>query len=89
MQCSQGAGHVNNVVYNKYAESARFNWLRNFATTIDPAHRDAWEAFTSPREVGLIMRSMKTDYKFERNRVEVEGQVQGLLEVVEKLEKAA
>ncbi|WQF85451.1 Putative HotDog domain superfamily protein [Colletotrichum destructivum] len=159
-----GAGHVNNVVYNKYAESARFNWLRNFATTIDPTHRDAWEAFMSPRDVGLIMRSMKTDYKFpmaypdhvtvlhkivseptyesdyilleallvsdvhrrpaarcfedivvydykaakrtplkpfmvdrlretyeaqERSRVEVESKVQRLLEVVEKLEKAA
>ncbi|KAK6213307.1 hypothetical protein QIS74_09309 [Colletotrichum tabaci] len=166
-ECGQqltGAGHVNNVVYNKYAESARFNWLRNFATTIDPTHRDAWEAFMSPRDVGLIMRSMKTDYKFpmaypdhvtvlhkivseptyesdyilleallvsdvhrrpaarcfedivvydykaarrtplkpfmvdrlretyeaqERSRVEVEGKVQGLLEAVEKLEKAA
>ncbi|KAK2054890.1 hypothetical protein LY76DRAFT_579151 [Colletotrichum caudatum] len=58
------AGHVNNVVYNKYAESARFNWLRNFATTIDPEHADDWNAFLSSRDVGLIMRSMKTDYKF-------------------------
>ncbi|KAK2008199.1 hypothetical protein LZ32DRAFT_665453 [Colletotrichum eremochloae] len=58
------AGHVNNVVYNKYAESARFNWLRNFATTIDPEHADHWNAFLSPRDIGLIMRSMKTDYKF-------------------------
>ncbi|KAK1959847.1 hypothetical protein LY78DRAFT_662945 [Colletotrichum sublineola] len=57
-------GHVNNVVYNKYAESARFNWLRNFATTIDPEHADHWNAFLSPRDIGLIMRSMKTDYKF-------------------------
>ncbi|OHW94812.1 4-hydroxybenzoyl-thioesterase [Colletotrichum incanum] len=58
------AGHVNNVVYNKYAESARFNWLRNFATTIDPAHKDDWNAFMTPRDIGLIMRSIKTDYKF-------------------------
>ncbi|EFQ34166.1 uncharacterized protein GLRG_09310 [Colletotrichum graminicola M1.001] len=58
------AGHVNNVVYNKYAESARFNWLRNFATAIDPEHADDWNAFLSPRDIGLIMRSMKTDYKF-------------------------
>ncbi|GKT71957.1 4-hydroxybenzoyl-thioesterase [Colletotrichum tofieldiae] len=58
------AGHVNNVVYNKYAESARFNWLRNFATAIDPANKDAWDAFMTPRDVGLIMRSIKTDYKF-------------------------
>ncbi|GKT64074.1 4-hydroxybenzoyl-thioesterase [Colletotrichum tofieldiae] len=44
------AGHVNNVVYNKYAESARFNWLRNFATAIDPANKDAWDAFMTPRD---------------------------------------
>ncbi|KAF6810763.1 4-hydroxybenzoyl-thioesterase [Colletotrichum plurivorum] len=56
--------HVNNVVYNKYAESARFNWLSNFATTIDPEHADEWNAFMTPKDVGLIMRSIKTDYKF-------------------------
>ncbi|KAK1977932.1 thioesterase-like superfamily-domain-containing protein [Colletotrichum cereale] len=61
---SRFAGHVNNVVYNKYAESARFNWLRNFATAVDPEHADHWNAFLSSRDVGLIMRSMKTDYKF-------------------------
>ncbi|KAK1625112.1 thioesterase-like superfamily-domain-containing protein [Colletotrichum phormii] len=57
-------GHVNNVVYNKYAESARVNWLRNFATTVDPEHKDEWDQLMSPRDIGLIMRSIKTDYKF-------------------------
>ncbi|KAK7443661.1 hypothetical protein Landi51_09009 [Colletotrichum acutatum] len=57
-------GHVNNVVYNKYAESARVNWLRNFATTVDPEHKDEWDQLMSPKEIGLIMRSIKTDYKF-------------------------
>ncbi|OHE95113.1 hypothetical protein CORC01_09637 [Colletotrichum orchidophilum] len=57
-------GHVNNVVYNKYAESARVNWLRNFATTVDPEHKDEWNQLMSPRDLGLIMRSIKTDYKF-------------------------
>ncbi|KAL2876860.1 hypothetical protein SGCOL_007884 [Colletotrichum sp. CLE4] len=56
--------HVNNVVYNKYAESARVNWLRNFATTVDPEHKDEWDQLMSPRDIGLIMRSIKTDYKF-------------------------
>lgn len=51
-------------MYNKYAESARFNWLSNFATTIDPEHADEWNAFMTPKDVGLIMRSIKTDYKF-------------------------
>ncbi|KAL0936986.1 uncharacterized protein CTRU02_209202 [Colletotrichum truncatum] len=57
-------GHVNNVVYNKYAESARVNWLRNFATTVDPEHADEWANLMTPRDIGLIMRSIKTDYKF-------------------------
>ncbi|KXH29904.1 hypothetical protein CNYM01_12772 [Colletotrichum nymphaeae SA-01] len=57
-------GHVNNVVYNKYAESARVNWLRNFATTVDPEHKDQWDQLMSPKDIGLIMRSIKTDYKF-------------------------
>ncbi|OLN90028.1 hypothetical protein CCHL11_07206 [Colletotrichum chlorophyti] len=55
--------HVNNVVYNKYAEAARFNWLRNFAAK-DPEHRDEWTDLMTPRGIGLIMRSIKTDYKF-------------------------
>ncbi|KAJ3938830.1 uncharacterized protein N0V96_010935 [Colletotrichum fioriniae] len=57
-------GHVNNVVYNKYAESARVNWLRNFATTVDPEHKHEWDQLMSPKGIGLIMRSIKTDYKF-------------------------
>ncbi|KAJ0277602.1 hypothetical protein COL940_007708 [Colletotrichum noveboracense] len=57
-------GHVNNVVYNKYAESARVNWLRNFATTVDPENADEWNQLMSPKDIGLIMRSIKTDYKF-------------------------
>ncbi|KAI8265601.1 hypothetical protein K4K56_005057 [Colletotrichum sp. SAR 10_98] len=57
-------GHVNNVVYNKYAESARVNWLRNFATTVDPKNADEWNQLMSPKDIGLIMRSIKTDYKF-------------------------
>ncbi|KXH41565.1 hypothetical protein CSAL01_01067 [Colletotrichum salicis] len=60
-------GHVNNVVYNKYAESARVNWLRNFATTVDPEHKDEWDQLMSPRDIGLIMRSIKTDYKFSKH----------------------
>ncbi|KAI8157199.1 hypothetical protein K4K49_003524 [Colletotrichum sp. SAR 10_70] len=56
--------HVNNVVYNKYAESARVNWLRNFATTVDPKNADEWNQLMSPKDIGLIMRSIKTDYKF-------------------------
>ncbi|KAG7046460.1 thioesterase superfamily protein [Colletotrichum scovillei] len=49
---------------DQYAESARVNWLRNFATTVDPEHKDEWDQLMSPKDIGLIMRSIKTDYKF-------------------------
>ncbi|KAJ4984929.1 hypothetical protein SVAN01_09623 [Stagonosporopsis vannaccii] len=56
-------GHVNNVMYNRYAESARVNWTLNFAAQ-DPRHKKEWLELMSPKSVGLILRSIKTDYKF-------------------------
>lgn len=56
-------GHVNNVVYNKWAESARVNWSLKFAKH-DPAHKREWNELLTNRSVGLILRSIKTDYKF-------------------------
>ncbi|KIW02903.1 uncharacterized protein PV09_05951 [Verruconis gallopava] len=57
-------GHVNNVRYNFWAETARINWARNIALRADPAHRKQWEELWTPRGIGLILRSIKTDYKF-------------------------
>lgn len=54
---------MNNVVYNRYAESARVNWTLNLAN-LDPAHKEAWRELMTPKSVGLILRSIKTDYKF-------------------------
>ncbi|KAK7416070.1 hypothetical protein QQZ08_012125 [Neonectria magnoliae] len=51
-------------MYNKYAEAARVNWLRSFAATSNPDHRQEWVELMTPRSVGLILRSIKTDYKF-------------------------
>ncbi|CAM1508621.1 Fc.00g054690.m01.CDS01 [Cosmosporella sp. VM-42] len=56
--------HVNNVVYNRYAESARVNWLQTYADTSAAEHRNDWIELMTPRGVGLILRSIKTDYKF-------------------------
>lgn len=50
-------------MYNRYAESARVNWTLNFATQ-DPKHKREWLELVSPKSVGLILRSIKTDYKF-------------------------
>ncbi|KAH9861981.1 hypothetical protein IAQ61_010182 [Plenodomus lingam] len=56
-------GHVNNAIYNRYAESARVNWTRNFAAR-DAAHQTEWNELMLPRGIGIILRSIKTDYKF-------------------------
>ncbi|KAK7732134.1 hypothetical protein SLS57_001114 [Botryosphaeria dothidea] len=56
--------HVNNVVYNRYAESARVNWTLNFANIHDPAHKREWTEIMTPKADGLILRSIRTDYKF-------------------------
>ena len=59
-------GHVNNVTYVRYAETARVNFMRNFATHLDPANRKAWINLLSSTSIGLILRSIKIDYKFVR-----------------------
>lgn len=55
---------MNNVTYVRYAESARINWAQNFANYIDPKHKKEWSELWTPKGDGLILRSMKTDYKF-------------------------
>ncbi|RHZ68492.1 thioesterase family protein [Aspergillus thermomutatus] len=56
--------HVNNVTYLRYAETARVYFTRNFAVHLDPAHKKEWMDLVSPRGVGVIVRSIKIDYKF-------------------------
>jgi hypothetical protein len=59
-------GHVNNVNYFRYAESARVNWVTNFAVHVDPENREQWLELMTPKSTGLIMRSIKADFKFVR-----------------------
>lgn len=55
---------MNNVVYNRYAESGRIAWVRNYAKLQDPAHRSAWNNLWTPKgEVGLILRKITTEFK--------------------------
>lgn len=55
-------------MYNRYAESARVNWTLNFAAS-DPQHRAEWLELMTPKSIGLILRSIKTDYKFVREGI--------------------
>lgn len=57
-------GHVNNVTYNRYAESARLEWVSNLGLHHDPENRKLWFELFTPRGDGLILRSIRTDYKF-------------------------
>ncbi|KAJ5662289.1 uncharacterized protein N7477_009905 [Penicillium maclennaniae] len=57
-------GHVNNVTYVRYAESARVNWTRNIGNHIDPANKKKWLNLVNSTGIGLILRSIKVDYKF-------------------------
>lgn len=56
--------HINNVTYIRYAESARIQWAYNYALHHDPLNRSKWSELWTPRGTGLILRSIRTDYKF-------------------------
>ncbi|KAL4759166.1 thioesterase family protein [Aspergillus foveolatus] len=56
--------HVNNVTYVRYAETARVYFTHNFALHIDPAHKTEWMNLVSNKGLGIILRSIKIDYKF-------------------------
>jgi acyl-CoA thioesterase FadM len=55
---------VNNVIYNRWAESARVEWVSNYAIHHDPENGIKWSELMSSRSDGLILRSIRTDYKF-------------------------
>lgn len=57
-------GHVNNVMYVRFAESGRCSWTRNYGQYHDPKHRDAWEALLTSKGIGLILKSITVDFKF-------------------------
>lgn len=56
--------HVNNVTYVRWAESARVNWVNNYAVHCDPGNRRKWRELCTPKGEGLILKSIRTDYKF-------------------------
>lgn len=62
-------GHVNNVVFNRWAESGRVEWIRNFARTFDVQHARQWRELWTPEGDGLILKSIKTDFKFVSNQL--------------------
>ncbi|KAJ9615683.1 hypothetical protein H2200_001759 [Cladophialophora chaetospira] len=57
-------GHVNNVMYVRFAESGRCNWVRNYSRHVDPGHKRQWEELLTNRSIGLILKSITVDFKF-------------------------
>ena len=57
-------GHVNNVMYVRYAESGRCNWTRNIGKYFDTQNKKLWEEILTSRTVGLILKSITVDFKF-------------------------
>lgn len=57
-------GHVNNVQYVRWCETGRTNWTRNYGKYFDIANRQKWNELLTSRAVGLILKSIKVEYKF-------------------------
>ncbi|EFQ98650.1 hypothetical protein MGYG_01672 [Nannizzia gypsea CBS 118893] len=57
-------GHVNNVMYVRYAETGRVNWSRNIAIHHDPENSKEWSQLVGSTSIGYILKSIKVDYKF-------------------------
>lgn len=57
-------GHVNNVMYVRYAESGRTNWARNIGQYFDIPNRALWAEMLSSKNIGLILKSITVDFKF-------------------------
>lgn len=63
------AGHVNSVVYNKYAEASRINWIRaleDYRKDNTKEEKQMYLDFLTPQSTGLVLRSIKTHFKFVR-----------------------
>ncbi|KAF5024160.1 hypothetical protein F66182_3795 [Fusarium sp. NRRL 66182] len=57
------AGHINNVMYNKYVETGRVHFIRQHSKDATAEERTQWEDLPTPRGLGLILKSIKTEFK--------------------------
>lgn len=59
---------MNNVLYNRYAETGRIEWVLKYGRFIDPEHAEAWDGLMTPKGDGLILRKILTEFKFVSTR---------------------
>jgi len=57
-------GHVNNVQYVRFCETSRTNWTRKIGDHYDRPHKKQWDEMLTSKSYGLILKSIKVDYKF-------------------------
>lgn len=57
-------GHVNNVQYVRFCETGRTNWTRKIGDYFDPQNKKIWDEMLTSKSFGLILKSIKVDYKF-------------------------
>lgn len=57
-------GHINNVQYIRYCETSRTNWTRQIGEHYDPANKKLWDEMLTSNGYGLILKSIKVDFKF-------------------------
>ncbi|KAL6362805.1 hypothetical protein LRP88_04115 [Fusarium phalaenopsidis] len=56
--------HVNNVMYNKYVETARVRFVKHHAEdATTEEQRRQWDDLPTPRSLGLILRRITTEFK--------------------------
>lgn len=53
-------------MYNRYAESARVQFIRHHGLDATAEERKQWEDLVTPRSLGLILKTMTTEFKFVR-----------------------
>ncbi|KAF4434495.1 hypothetical protein FACUT_7921 [Fusarium acutatum] len=56
--------HVNNVMYNRYVETGRVHFIRQHSEDAAEQHKAQWDDLVTPRSLGLILKSITTEYKF-------------------------
>ncbi|KAF4991482.1 hypothetical protein FGRMN_7793 [Fusarium graminum] len=51
-------------MYNRYVETGRVHFIRQHSEDATPEEKPQWDELPTPRSLGLILRSITTEYKF-------------------------
>ncbi|KAK1983297.1 thioesterase-like superfamily-domain-containing protein [Colletotrichum cereale] len=57
-------GHINNVMYNRYVETGRVQFFRTHGQDSAAGEKKEWEDLVTPQGLGLILKTITTEFKF-------------------------